>query len=356
MAATQVSCILCGAPIENVSPQTIGWMSEFRALYCTFEEPDVAHLSMLGLKQHTGDIIPLDPQMRLGMPELSDEDTCVAIQLMDSALRELPHNSHVISHRVWGFPLHGRCWRVLTVAYSGSIDDRFIQALFELCRCCSIQLGTLDWGHDYGGLAGYNDEPGRFRPGNTRLTNHNYYRVDPFRQPELTKIFSNVHATEALVEQKYDQRKRNLAASNTNELSQQDYFRMLPTELLDQILVILCSSDVRNLRQASRSVSEATLSNEFWHSRFLPGGEFAHVFEAACELPGAKCWKHLFDRVRAIQGQPALVNRKRIWKLACGLCDLIDMRLASSVCYGSPNEYNTGFRMGIDSSSHGIVL
>jgi hypothetical protein len=56
-------------------------------------------------------------------------------------------------HSLWGFPFHAACWDILVEACSP--DDLDIQVLFDLCRSFPLQLGILNWGHDYGGVVRY---------------------------------------------------------------------------------------------------------------------------------------------------------------------------------------------------------
>lgn len=57
-------------------------------------------------------------------------------------------------------------------------------------------------------------------------------------------------------------------------------FRKLPVELLQFIILELSTPDVIALKQSSRAFQRLSLPDIFWRSRFLPGREFKHVFEA----------------------------------------------------------------------------
>lgn len=114
-----------------------------------------------------------------------------------------------------------------------------------------------------------------------------------------------------------------------------DPFRLLPPELLVNILICSTTTDVVNLRLASKSVANVGLPDSFWSSRFWPGREFAHIFELADGRTRCGCRGSAYLLAKTLQSLPAMINRKRVWELFCRLSDLVAMRLESQVCHGS---------------------
>lgn len=112
-------------------------------------------------------------------------------------------------------------------------------------------------------------------------------------------------------------------------MSVQDAFRPLPHEIIIDVLIMLDSQPVRNLRLASRAVSMVTLSGLFWQSRFWPGREFEHLFEFAQPSSTlARLGRRDIYRWCALGSRtPGMKNRKRVWFLAGQIADLVKLRM-----------------------------
>lgn len=69
-------------------------------------------------------------------------------------------------------------------------------------------------------------------------------------------------------------------------------------------------------------------------SRFLPGREFKVIFEARQHATSLReRWQSLYRLVKSIQGNKPFANRKRVYKLACSLRDIVD-QVTSTGFYG----------------------
>lgn len=210
---------------------------------------------------------------------------------------------------VWGFPFHSSCWDLLEQSNPEPCID--IDALFRLCRSQRVSNdGLLDWGHDYGGLIDWISTPGEgtnnweLRPGNS---------FDPL------DIFKSVkhHLDEVELVS------GNQALSTQGFEGKPDAFSSLPVEIISAFLALLPSKDVANLRLASRRIASIELPDSFWISRFRPGHEFDHIYEAKPHLVTRRGHNKLnYLAVKQARDESgitsrALDNRRRIW----GLCE-----------------------------------
>lgn len=228
---------------------------------------------------------------------------------------------------VWGFPIHRSCFQLLSVAHLETGRPLDIQAVFDLCRSQPIQYGALNWGHTYGGIMAWNDDPQDLFPTEEPwlYTDHiigRAFQHDPFNDPCLSKIFSAENEKPA-------------ESPGQNPItcvgSSQDPFFILPSEMRVNILIELSSQDVANLRTASRSFASLKLPNQFWRSRFRPGQEFSFIFEANEYPANSGNWKKIYEETKFLQHRLSVVNRKRIWALASEMCNLLTQRAASSI-------------------------
>ena len=106
-----------------------------------------ARLSGLGCRQQYHDVVQASP-----LADHDPESEPTGIYLMPSSFGapSLAVPSDDAGPSVWGFPFHAACWDILVEACSPEELD--IQVLFDLCRSFPLQLGILNWGHDYGGV------------------------------------------------------------------------------------------------------------------------------------------------------------------------------------------------------------
>lgn len=110
-----------------------------------------------------------------------------------------------------------------------------------------------------------------------------------------------------------------------NTLFTGDVFAILPEEIRTAVAEYLVTSDVYNLRAASRSFWHVFYSQQFWKSRFT----FLHpdrswLFEALDDNQ-IRDWRYLYRRTSNLSSYPALQNRKRIWPLAIRILDILSL-------------------------------
>ncbi|KAJ3560341.1 hypothetical protein NPX13_g9336 [Xylaria arbuscula] len=259
--------------------------------------------SLSGLGQRT----PLDYTAPVTTSEGQELD--VPLFLMRSTFD--PLNNHADP---WGFPFHVACWELLKA--SSPTADIDLQALFDLCRSIPIlEAGALHFGHDYGG-------PNEHHFINTLLwgipidtLDHDMYtfnriisegyelrQSDPLNANQITALAGHGFSAPPRLSYK---------TATTH-----DVFSKFPVELLDLILQELTLVDVLSLKLSSRVMANVTLSDRFWHSRFWHGRHFEFVFEFSQYTKYKGRWKDAFLSIRSKQGQPSLINRKRIWEQA----------------------------------------
>ncbi|KAI0853022.1 hypothetical protein F5Y00DRAFT_271566 [Daldinia vernicosa] len=333
MPITSVSCVLCGAPVEDIF-HSVTWLQKFRVVYTILQNWNEARLSGIGERRQFEDVIPLDDSVDEGLPGINYEEPEIGIRLMVTKFGgRYPPNPPLVPQPAWGFPFHTSCLEILSVAcpeYGSCLD---LQAIFDLCRSQPYKHGPLDWGHDYEGLIGPPKDVDLFCPGeelDLALANlkTDVYTHDPLNIPQLRHLFTdsiNLHV-------------RN-DASVTNETpaiyhTGGDPLNGLPTEILHMILIWMDSRDVANLRLASPVYASLVLPDRFWLSRFWEGREFEYVFEANMIRSAGRDWRQLFQRVKLLASLPSMANRRRVWSLARHLCGLINRRRSYNSCNG----------------------
>lgn len=197
--------------------------------------------------------------------------------------------------RIWGFPFHCSCWDLLIARReTHGVAKYEPQALFDALR--SFPRHRLSkFGHDYGGVAGYDLEVDLF------------YVVDPSHQAchllpgEEPRLVYDRTDRELLQMQKQNRmcvaeisssfRGERPPGSQVPEAHPVDGlenvtdrcgepFGKLPIEVLQFIIFELSCPEVVALKQSSRVFQLLPLPDTFWRSCFLPGREFEYVFEA----------------------------------------------------------------------------
>ncbi|KAH9895319.1 hypothetical protein F4778DRAFT_783674 [Xylariomycetidae sp. FL2044] len=320
MPISKACCCLCGGLVIDEDGQP-SWMAQFYAVYAFDKKASaLAWLSGPGHRQPFGDVIEAAPD---GRPD--DGNELPDIWLMRSSFGEPMVLSIPIDDppQAWGFPFHSACWK--TMSSCCPVEPSEMQALLSLCRSFPTCWGPLTWGHDYGGAL--RSDP-VFAPGEEPVQ---YYPTahapDPYDIPELHQSFENPIQTPTP-----DTAGLSLPSASSND----DVFAKLPTEILSYLLIYLPSDDVCRLRRASRVYANVTLPDAFCKSRFFPGQEFQHVFEAERYFPSRQGqWKSIFRSVKAVSLFPAMVNRRRIWGLCHSLREMLDS-MRDVVCDGYP--------------------
>ncbi|CAH0051498.1 unnamed protein product [Clonostachys solani] len=335
----KVSCVLCGAPIIEPEPEDSSskWMGSFRVLYTVWENWSQPRISGIGRRSWCN-VIPLDEAVAREAPLAIVDEVWLKVKLL---MHDFDPALHVEwnPQTVWGFPLHDCCWHLLRLNDPEVPEYAAVQSLFDICRSQPIQHETMDWGHDYAGLLEYELAPTAVCPGESAVLRGRSLigetqLPDPINVPELQSILEQ-NGLELTSDQSSQ-----LASSKIS----QDPFAIFPHEILVYILADLGSADAVSLLIASRMFASSGLPGPFWQSRFWPGKEFSHIFELCGQGPSApRNWRRTYGLVNAINDNPALENRRRIWGLASRLNTLIRVRTQLKDCEGIPIGQSEGF-------------
>ncbi|OBT80628.1 hypothetical protein VF21_00524 [Pseudogymnoascus sp. 05NY08] len=311
-------CILCGALIPLDNADSPPWMHSFRAIYTVNDACDRACVSAVGIRRddpdspwtlcHASLWWPRDdPSLKGG--HVTGHDGAITRHLN---LNSPPRRFQGTGEIFWGFSFHSACWDLLTKLRPWGLLDT--QAIFDICRSVPARGGVLLIGHDYGGICEPDSKfatyPGekpqrilhRVKPRSHELIMGEALE-NPLEVPGLPLIFEKGSTDYA-----------------------DNYFTNV-LKILELIVTELTLEDVSQLKQASQIYANLVLPDTFWHSQFRRGGEFEHVFESM--EYGSQCkgrWRLICLKAKELKSHPAILNRKRIVKLAWDLLDLVDRR------------------------------
>ncbi|RYP29704.1 hypothetical protein DL767_006579 [Monosporascus sp. MG133] len=237
-------------------------------------------------------------------------------------------------------PSHDACWELLRDRIDPGRQvppDTIARHLFALLYNAPTNgEGTLVSGHDYGGAAQFQRPPQVCLP-----PRYAYFTiVDSSGLPYLTGdpreelqrdedcMWEAIQAMSAPF---------NLPGMSLGNYSDSDVFCSLPNKTAMHILEYLASSDVGNVRLASRYVADTSepnlLPQEFWASRFWPESEMGFVFaQPFCPRPSKLVdWRVLYIKAKATLSNselfPGFRNRKRIWHNPGNLSDALRIRI-----------------------------
>ena len=254
-------------------------------MYCDSNETGI---SSVGIHDDKA----MDPWVAIKGPK-SDQPTI--FQVMDENPAYGPH----------GYLVHDACWCLLQ--YNFAMDALAHRRLYEICQSLPTPLccAKLSWGHDYGGLVVQNDM--NFYPWEDRVEVGDAISITEARR------VAQINPLETIPLRSSDWATIKFPPHRTFCMSS-DCFASLPMEIYEMIATLLPTSDVQNLRYASKTFSALYFSQRFWASRFAQGRERDYVLEAR-DLHNIIDWRNLYWRTKDCHAPPALRNRIRIWKL-----------------------------------------
>ncbi|KAK3306367.1 uncharacterized protein B0T15DRAFT_395083 [Chaetomium strumarium] len=307
------SCPICGWMIYDQAG-SVSWRNEFRGL-CTSSEG----LMLTGVGRYTDPtrgafIAPRNPSARWDDPgyESPDEDQFGAMS-----------QPEINGKR--GLIFHAACWSLLEQAfYPNPVPhDR----LFEVCDSLPYVMdgSSLNWGHDYGGLAILKDK--EFFPWEPRFADryfpegiyHTAYSVDPFPVAEVEQILTERPQAPPVMFTSSS------SVPKAAAFPGHDPFNSLPVELCSAIAEYLSTSDALNARLSSRAFWHLFDSQQFWASRFKAGSDRSWLFEVRNQKDGRN-WRWLYHRTALNRVKEGLLNRRRIWALIQGIKAILELR------------------------------
>ncbi|KAK3305101.1 uncharacterized protein B0T15DRAFT_188618 [Chaetomium strumarium] len=304
-------CPICGWMICD-EDGSVSWMNQFRG----YSEEGII-LTGVGLyadPQSGAFVAPRDSSARWDDPSYGNpgEDQFGAMSQAEVNGRH-------------GFVFHDACWSLLQEAYQPTPVPlkRLLEVLDSLPMVWAG--GSVDWGHDYGGLAILREKNYYYPWEHLRFADRTFrdgwfdtsYSADPLAISEVEEILAETAQSPPFWNAQLPTRG-------------QDPFNKLPEELCLIIATHLPTSDVLNARRASRSFCRVFNSQSFWASRFRgKSSERSWLFEAARDLErtggvGHRDWRWLYHRTADARLGRAARNRKRVWGLIHHLADILD--------------------------------
>ncbi|KAH6621557.1 hypothetical protein B0J18DRAFT_450642 [Chaetomium sp. MPI-SDFR-AT-0129] len=225
-----------------------------------------------------------------------------------------------------GFVFHEVCWSLLEKAFHLA-QILPIHRVWEVCNSIPLSMAgdSLNWGHDYGGLAIQRDN---FFPWEPRFANRHFphgqryppiYDVDPRAPYELDDILAEHPQHPPRVSPSL------FLGSQPNTSSNEDPFISLPAELCSLIARYLPTADALNLRLASRRFWHIYDSQQSWLSEI-------HTHDARPKRASLPDWRWLYHRTANAHRMLGLQNRKRIWSLIQGIIPLLALRWNEVPC------------------------
>ncbi|KAK4243852.1 hypothetical protein C7999DRAFT_17857 [Corynascus novoguineensis] len=308
------SCPICGWIIYD-GEGSVSWMNQFRGLYSC---ADGIVLTGVGLYTDPGRgafIAPSDPTARWDDPDYTNPD-----EDQFGAMKQCEINGR------HGFVFHDACWSLLERAFHPA--PVLHKRIFEVCDSLPFVMAgdSMNWGHDYGGLAILMDST-HFFPWEERFADREFpdgwfntpFSADPITVSEVDEILTESPTCTP------PSSKDILLTGSVAVLSGNDPFNSLPAELCSAIAAYLPTRDVLNARCASRSFWHVFNSQQFWASRFRGNSDRSWLFESQDHKYAVRDWRWLYRRTVDGRIGQALRNRKRIWNLIQNLAIILEL-------------------------------
>ncbi|KAH7309758.1 hypothetical protein B0I35DRAFT_359355 [Stachybotrys elegans] len=320
-------CTLCGVSIARFPPND-EWLQDIRAVWVEHGNLEDVKLSGIGvcdeLNQATTCSFPIGSLKRY---DDLDPGPMIDISLAGPNIEEhvYPGTTRFQPAPFCGWGFHSSCWEILNQGFKPNLRHLFE---ISLSTPCTLE-GIMDWGHTYEGAATVHIT--QFMP--TLYTSFpgphpipRDFTSDPFRIPGLLKGIKNSYRLQK------DPFQSNLSLDPRRQW--QDEFVRLSPEILQRILCLLPTRDVRSLRLASPTLAITALPETFWASRFQHGNEFEHLPEVLDNPPTS--WRTLYLSLETwTSGNPHMANRRRVWALTKTMQTTI-RQMGHVSCQGTP--------------------
>ncbi|KAF5603140.1 uncharacterized protein FSUBG_7363 [Fusarium subglutinans] len=316
-------CIICGIPFTRSLNEA--WIENVRAVWIEGTSWKRTAVSGVGRCGEYDDIpsviVPENFHSRHDSRSGSGPTIDVGLTPSDPTIFIDPE----AADEAWGYGFHESCWSIFTKNYTPNLDN-----LFAVCLSMPTDANSLiDWGHDYGGASKIEqmyDMPVRTSCFCSWTSVPPAMRSDPYYIPSLVKAIEGaVHLQTDVFMSRFEP---------TVQCLKSDAFSRLVPELLQAIVILLPTSDVRSVRLASPVFATLELAESFWASRFQPGHEFDYLPEVHDRPP--ESWMALYHSLNIWAREvPCLVNRRRVWGLAKRLQATLTQMVYVS-CQGSP--------------------
>ena len=261
-------------------------------------------------------------------------------ELVDEPIEQVEEFGHLDP-----YPFHEACWRMLvsrTVFRKMIAGDKteprelvralvhHLSSLFNAHQMDGYGLMQID--HTFGGASQFRRIIGLTQYSRGLPEHLGFLAEDPLSENPLTLAgrFPNDQATKD-----WTMHWMSEASEKGSSFSYAtDPFRLLPLDIIYELITSMASTDVCNLRLASRTVAtlctDRTLPQAFWKSRFTPGFEMEFIL-AGSSLKTSKPnvnWGDLYKHLRAQSNAGWLRNKRRIWECLERLCGALDPLMA----------------------------
>jgi hypothetical protein len=197
--------------------------------------------------------------------------------------------------------------------------------LYDVCRSLPFPADgcSLDWGHNFEGLCLQKNKtllPWEERSMEGDVDGQVYHDADlnPYDVTEIEELPLSTPGEPP--------KARHARAKTT----QANCFSKLPEEICVLVASYLPTSDVLSLRRAVRSFVAIFHRPQFWATRFTLGGDRSWVFESMA-WEKASDWRWIYRLTNNSHQSGGMRNRKRVWKLAQTLQDILTLRTSNTL-------------------------
>ncbi|ENH65750.1 hypothetical protein FOPG_14422 [Fusarium oxysporum f. sp. conglutinans race 2 54008] len=284
-------CCLCGIYIA-LTPSNRSrslWLDQFYVVYTFDREANArAYLSTDGFRASRHHYIVVDPADYRFNDGRSIRVILMPYDCENPFRGPLPPG---MLPEAWGYPFHAACWKILNTF--GTVDQKDLQSILNLCHSAPKQLGMLNWGHDYRGQACHRLH---VAPGEENFLTWSYRRdpdANPYSIVELTQIFDK------LASNTFNNFTESEPLPKLHRFTVRDPFLRLPADILLELANHLTLTEVTLMKRSSRAFTNLVLPSRFWKNRFRLGREFDCIFEAKKHTGGN--WESIYRATNTLK-------------------------------------------------------
>ncbi|KAJ8129747.1 hypothetical protein O1611_g3882 [Lasiodiplodia mahajangana] len=299
-AKTEFSCRVCATNNQTVYKRSYGVQLTGIGVYAPPE----------GTRSY-GFIAPVDSNAS----QVSDDGSLRPLDDSNSVIIRPVHSYHS------GHIFHDSCWRLFKEICLNKGVPVSLERLFEVLDSHYLVDGRIiDWGHNYGGFATFDNDPDHYLPWERKkwgersaeLSRSDLLYMDPFSE--------DLYPMRGLLLEETPELPPTDKTTHRGHEMGRDPFGKLPHELKLDIARFLSVPEFLEARLALRAFGNLFYDQQFWAPRF------AWLFEKA-ERRRQVDWLWLYRRTNFDRLGPELGNRCRIWKCIDFVVDTyIDLR------------------------------
>ncbi|EGU74213.1 hypothetical protein FOXB_15274 [Fusarium oxysporum f. sp. conglutinans Fo5176] len=244
-------CCLCGIYIA-LTPSNRSrslWLDQFYVVYTFDREANArAYLSTDGFRASRHHYIVVDPADYRFNDGRSIRVILMPYDCENPFRGPLPPG---MLPEAWGYPFHAACWKILNTF--GTVDQKDLQSILNLCHSAPKQLGMLNWGHDYRGQACHRLH---VAPGEENFLTWSYRRdpdANPYSIVELTQIFDK------LASNTFNNFTESEPLPKLHRFTVRDPFLRLPADILLELANHLTLTEVTLMKRSSRAFTNLSM-------------------------------------------------------------------------------------------------